>query len=151
MKEYPMTRTLAATFLALMLAITSTTSAQAETYSNRNGEQVVGGLLALLLLGAVIKHASDDDDDDRARPRPPGGGNGSGHSSHRILPVQCLTNYNTSRGPQRLLSRACLRQNYSNVNRLPNVCATRVWTSRGERRGFLPRCLRRQGFRIARN
>jgi hypothetical protein len=71
--------------------------------------------------------------------------------ARKVLPGHCLNDYNTRRGPVRLLGEHCLRKNYRHVNRLPNECYSEVRSRGGVRRGYGPQCLRTYGYTFARN
>lgn len=156
-----MTKSFFHTLTALGLSVTLATGAIADQRSyahthggqqhgNITGEQVAGGLLALLLLGIAIDQLDDGDRDRNARVRietpDRRDRDHDARPGRRVLPSQCLRRFNTNNGPRRVVMERCLERNYRFTHRLPRECEIRVRTDRGVRDAFGARCLRRNGF-----
>lgn len=146
-----MTRTLMSAMLAATLALAPVGAAPAHA-GNNDLNRILGGVAAVIILGATYDHLRDrrnrdkpaarpDRDDrhpDRYRPD---------HSS-RIVPEQCLRTSKTRHGTERYFAEPCLRRAMRNVNRLPQACAFEVRGRKGRSViGYAPRCLRDYGWR----
>ena len=145
-------------FIALIvsLAITVTAFSAAPARADENVRNILAGLAALAVIGAIIKERRDDDDRPvvtrrvkpqpyvQPRPLPP-------RVSRRSLPGDCLRSFQTKRGKRDLLSLHCMERDYPQLADLPRNCVRQVQTKRGDRWGYVPKCLRKNGYRFARN
>ncbi len=142
--------------LIVALAITVTTLSAAPVRADENVRNILAGLAALAVIGAIIKERRDDDDDVpvvsrrvapqpyvQPRPLPP-------RVSGWALPRDCMRRFNTDRGKKDLLSLRCVERNYPQLRNLPRSCARQVDTGRGDRWGYAPNCLRQKGYSFAR-
>ena len=157
---FPLMRGLAALGLSLTLATTAAadqrsyahTHGQAQHGGGLTGDQVAGGLLALLLLGIAIDKLDDNDRRPSGRvtinTAPDRRSHEADRPNRRVLPTQCLRRLETQNGPRRVFLERCLERNFRFVNQLPRQCETQVWTNRGWRDAFRARCLRRNGYTI---
>ena len=136
-------KTLTAGLLAVTLGLTSVAPSPAR--AEIDGDDVLKGLVTLLIIGSVVR--SLDNDDDRRRPEPVV----TPRPSRKLVPAQCLRTIEGYRHDRRVFMKPCLRRNMQNVNRLPDRCEMLVETRRGMRAAYGARCLERAGWRTTRH
>lgn len=145
--------------VGLSLLITAGAAAPARADSDDVG-RAVAALLGLAIVGAVIADARKDDRKAKAQvvrpepivtprrtvtPRPL-----PRDVRRKLLPQQCLRNFNVQDGVLPAFGQRCLSRNYEFSGALPGRCYREVWTDRGRRGVYTARCLRRQGYQLAR-
>lgn len=143
-----LTKTLTAGILALSLALTSVTPTTAS--AQISDEDAIAGLIALLLLGAVVHESRNNDpapERPRHQPRP------RANADWRVLPAQCIRNHTRRNGNTiRVFGRHCTHTHYDFVNRLPQRCLANFRIQNGQQRfGYRVNCMRNAGFRITRH
>jgi hypothetical protein len=69
-----------------------------------------------------------------------------GARNAKIIPRDCLKNFEGRFGNYRMFQRSCMRENYQFVRSLPQTCKVRLVTRKGTRNGWDPRCLRQAGY-----
>lgn len=151
-----MPRTFAAAMLSATLALTTMGSAAPAHANNDDLKRILGGVAAVVILGATIDNLRDrnrraDPPVARHDPKPLRDRHHDKrydrrHDS-RIVPSQCLRSVDSRHGPRQYFARPCLRRTMSDAHRLPQACAITVQRQRGPIIGYAPRCLRDYGWR----
>ena len=156
-----------AAIISVSISITAFSAGSARA-GDRDVARFLAGVAGLVVLGAIINDqrkkdkAPDYDYTARRDYQPlPRTQHAPRHAlkprplpdrvARKVLPGHCLNDYNTRRGPVRLLGEHCLRKNYRHVNRLPSECYSEVRSRGGVRRGYGPQCLRTYGYTFASN
>ncbi len=153
-----MTRTASAKphrkFIALVLAASLVISGFSAAPA-RAGDDVakfIAGAALLGILGAAINDAKQDRRDrhkqtthrpykqHHPKPIPP-------RVARYDLPAKCVRNFH-GHGPRSILSRGCLKRNYTQVQNLPRSCRISYWNGDRQRKGYGTRCLHKHGYRL---
>ena len=126
-------KTLAATALALSLAVSPMTATPAAAAPD--GEDLARAAIGLLIIGAIASAARDNDRDDHAdrgqyRPIEPAHGRGHG--------------WNNGRGNGRADGRG---RDWRHASALPQACVLQIRTAHGTSDAYGRRCVERAGFR----
>lgn len=136
-----MPRKLIATVAAAAIAVTGFAASPAK--ADTSAVEFLAGATALIIIGKAIADSSQKQHHPHV------------HASHvrrtigTTLPRACVYGYQKRYRVVRMLSSACLQNNYTNVNALPGVCSRKVRTINGRvHYGFRMRCLRDRGYRI---
>ena len=147
-------KTLAATTLALSLALSPVTATPAA--AGPDGEDLAKAAIGLLIIGAIASAARDNRRESRAardhyQPHDPRPGRGHGHGGRHdwnrpaSLPASCAFEIRTDHGRSDVYGRRCVEN--AGFRTLPAACAFDV-RIRGERRTvYGARCLSEFGYR----
>ena len=140
------TKTLTAGILSAMLALTSIAPTTASAEATQ--DEVLGGIIALLLFGAAVNELRDRNDDDDRHPTP-----APAPANWRDLPEHCELRVRARNGNRvNYFTRACLTRHYAFNNRLPERCYIQFRDHTGDRRlGYRTQCLQNAGFRTNRH
>ena len=154
-----------ALIVASAVAITGISASQARA---ADVEDILGGLAAIALIGAAVKHFDDKSKKNNVthnynhiykapqkhvhtrpkhrpyhvRPLPP-------RVARYSLPQRCLRTFKGYSPNQRLLGQTCLGKHYKYSNSLPNQCKVRFWNGKQVERAYHPGCLRQKGYRVS--
>ena len=154
-----------ALIVASAVAITGISASQARAADVKD---ILGGLAAIALIGAAVKHFDDKDKKNtvthnynhiykapqkhvHTKPK---------HRPHHVrplpqrvarynLPQRCLRTFKGYSPNQRLLGQTCLGKHYKYSNSLPNQCKVRFWNGKKVKRAYHPGCLRQKGYRVS--
>ncbi len=159
-----MHRKFIALIVASAVAITGISASQARA---ADVGDIIGGLAAIALLGAAVKHFSDDDKKNtvthnynhvykaphdhvykRPKDRPHHVRPLPKRVARYTLPQRCLRTFKGYSPDQRLLGQTCLGNHYKYSTSLPNQCKVRFWNGKKVKRAYHPGCLRQQGYRV---
>lgn len=164
-----MSRNIHRKFIAVVVsaAVTITAfSVNSAAADERDAARFLAGVAGLVILGAILEDQRRDNksqgyvsrnwyepaprayrnSNPRLKPRPL-----PKRVARKILPAECVRDYNSRRGTVRMVGSRCLENNNRRVKRLPNDCYREVRTRRGVRGGYAVRCLRKSGYTFARN
>ena len=144
---------LIASVMAAAVALTSVTASPVSANDDIKTRNLVLGLSALAILGAVASQNNNQVDRrdnrwDDSRNRDWDNGRRHDDRWRNSLPSACEFRVRTRDGSQQVLGANCLQQHRVAVNRLPNQCEMNIRTNHGTREVFGSRCLERKGYRI---
>ena len=164
-----MSRNIHRKFIAVVISVSvaiTAFSANSAIAGERDAARFLAGVAGLVILGAILEDQRRDNKStgyvsrNRYEPAPRAYRNPNSRLKPRplpkrvarkILPAECVRDFNSRRGAVRMVGNRCLENNYRYVNRLPNDCYREVRTRRGVRSGYGVRCLRNSGYTFARN
>ncbi|TCM87567.1 hypothetical protein [Rhodovulum steppense] len=69
-----------------------------------------------------------------------------GYNRHQVIPASCVRTINTRRGPERVVTERCLRN--EGIRRLPDRCEISVRGNRGSVDAYRLSCLQNAGYRV---
>lgn len=160
-----MHRKFIAAIVAVSVAITAL-SASSAVAGNKDLSRFLAGIAGLAIIGAVIhdqnkrkktarhvaRSAHNPVPHHDARPRhQPKPKPLPSRVARKLLPAQCLRDFETRHGDVRMFGNRCLNNNFKYVDQLPQYCFREVRTPQGLRRGYGDYCLRNKGYSLARN
>ncbi|SLN59478.1 hypothetical protein [Ruegeria meonggei] len=154
-----------ALIVATAVAVTGVSASQARA---ADAGDILGGLAAIALIGAAVKHFSDENKKNtvthnynhvyqppkhhahpkpairphHVRPLPK-------HIAKYDLPQRCLRTFKAYSHKRPLLGAGCLNKHYKYSKSLPNQCKVKFWNGKKSRRAYHPGCLRQKGYRVS--
>jgi hypothetical protein len=141
----PAAKTLATAGLCLTLALGALGGTAAPARADgQDVARILGGLVALYVIGRAIDEANARNDPPRHAPPP------QAHRPPRpqpmVAPARCFIEGHDRNGYFRGYVRRCMQNNVAQPARLPDQCLRRVTTQRGDRLIYGGRCLARNGW-----
>lgn len=137
----PMPKSLLASLLAALLAVTSVTATPARAADTGEIARFLVGAGALFIIGNAISNSNRHSHATRnthkrviVAPR------------RKVVPSTCLRFNRSDHGPRRYFGRNCLSRYMSSAHRLPSACVRTVYTREGRYSVFGARCLRNHGW-----
>ncbi len=154
-----------ALIIASAVAITGISASKARAADTGD---IIGGLAAIALIGAAVKHFSDESRKNSVThnynhvykaPKQPVYTKPK-HRPHPVrplpervarysLPQQCLRTYKAYSQKRPLLGTYCLSKHYKYSNSLPHQCKVGFWNGNKVKRAYEPACLRQKGYRVS--
>lgn len=154
-----------ALIIASAVAVTGISASQARA---ADAGDILGGLAAIALIGAAVKHFSDESKKNtvtqnynhvykapkkhaytQPRPRPHHVRPLPERVARYSLPQRCLRTFKAYSHNRPLLGTRCLSKYYKYSNSLPRQCKVGFWNGKEVRRAYEPACLRQEGYRVS--
>ncbi|WP_170763434.1 hypothetical protein [Ruegeria lacuscaerulensis] len=154
-----------ALIVASAVAITGISASKARAADTGD---IIGGLAAIALIGAAVKHFSDQNKKNTVTrnhnhvykaPRKPVYAKPKDRPHYvrplpeRVarytLPQRCLRTYKAYSHNRPLLGTRCLSKYYKYSNSLPYQCKVGFWNGKEVKRAYEPACLRQKGYRVS--
>jgi len=156
-------------FIALIIAsAVAVTGISASKARAADTGDIIGGLAAIALIGAAVKHFSDQNRKNtvthnynhvykappkpvyvKPKSRPPYVRPLPERVARYSLPQRCLRTYKGYSKRHPLLGTSCLSKHYKYTNSLPHQCKVGFWDGKKVKRAYEPACLRQKGYRVS--